>query len=1037
MRPQANPLNAPSFGSTSRSTASAWAEQHQRLLTESTALLRKKQADEVAASWERTELEIYYVLDLPESRARNKPVIWFHTQDKSLTGRHHSIRPTQMSWREVRDAADPRDREILSFLVNEECGLSGIRTAIVTRASEYRLGNSCYPAPPFFMTYEKATLPDRNPGRLLQLLAETGRFIQFCEDPNDKSGKSVIRRTIKWDEGPAWKLKIQMDLSGESYVFRGKLARDAEEVDLQDALLCLKSGIVLFPDRIASLGSTSHFPWLVALRDQKLAPVPASEMPLWLETFAKDPHSPWFELPELPGWRKERLKPLPRMVFARSIKVRPEALRTFALTAELRFVYGDHEVSALSSSSIIVDAATRTLILRDRAQEDAWVRQARSLKGVHPYWRDDISDPLESPFWRVTTADFPRVVSELLNWGWKVEAHGKRVRSGAGFSMKVSTGIDWFGLQGEADFGDQQLARVPELIAAMENGEDLIPLGDGTFGLLPEVWLKKVAPLTQIGERTSDGLRFRRAQGILLSAWLAEAELLRATDADFSRLTEQISGLTDLKPCLPPPSFRGELRSYQQEGLAWLKYLRQAGLGGILADDMGLGKTVQVLAHLVAEHREHQPSVGPSLIVLPKTILFNWQEEAAKFTPELKVVAYAGTSSERASRWKAIQGADIVLTTYPVLRQDIELLRTLDFHYIITDEANAIKNRESQTHRASLLLRGRHRLALTGTPVENSVDDLFALLDFVMPGLIHQKLRERFTCRKSTLKTLQSTTADEVGKPEADHELLRQLARALKPFILRRTKAQVLSELPEKSEETLYCELSPTEMRQYRELRDYYRKHLRNEIDRQGLGRSKIIVLEALLRLRQAACHPGLIDSKRQASGSAKLEILMERLQELIAEGHKALIFSQFTSFLDLVEPALKSENIRYERLDGQTGGAERQAAVARFQEDDSARVFLLSVKAGGIGLNLTSADYVFLLDPWWNPAVESQAIDRTHRIGQKSKVTAYRLIARGTVEERILELQRTKKDLAEVLVSVDANLLRNLTPEDIEILLS
>jgi SNF2 family DNA or RNA helicase len=364
-----------------------------------------------------------------------------------------------------------------------------------------------------------------------------------------------------------------------------------------------------------------------------------------------------------------------------------------------------------------------------------------------------------------------------------------------------------------------------------------------------------------------------------------------------------------------------------------------------------------------------------------------------------------------------------VLVTYPILRLDFNELKKFDFHYVIADEAQAIKNAESLSHKACCLLRGTHRLAMTGTPVENSIEDLFAMLDFVSPGLLGSSVRQRMS---------QAATHGKL-----DTSALDQLAQALKPFILRRTKGQVLKDLPEKTEKILHCELSAQERKHYVELRDHYRDHLRGEIERRGLARSKIVILEALLRLRQAACHPGLIDKKRIGSESAKVETLIAQLQSVISEGHKALVFSQFTSFLDIVEKKLKSEKIRFRRLDGKTGAEERRQRVAEFQENPTLKIFLISLKAGGVGLNLTAADYVFILDPWWNPAAESQAIDRTHRIGQKNKVIAYRLIAKDTVEEKIVELQESKRALADAIITADASLLRKMTAEDIEVLLS
>ena len=361
-----------------------------------------------------------------------------------------------------------------------------------------------------------------------------------------------------------------------------------------------------------------------------------------------------------------------------------------------------------------------------------------------------------------------------------------------------------------------------------------------------------------------------------------------------------------------------------------------------------------------------------------------------------------------------------MLTTYGTLRQDVGELRKVEFDYVILDEAQAIKNADSQTAKAARLLRGRHRLALSGTPVENHLGELWSLLEFLNPGLLGASPFLR-------------THSDGAARPARRDP--RLLARALRPFLLRRTKEQVAPELPAKIEQTLYCELPPKQRRLYDELRDHYRSALGARIGEQGLGRAKILVLEALLRLRQAACHPGLLDRDRAAEPCAKLDLLLPQLREVLAEGHKALVFSQFTSFLALLREQLDAEGISYLYLDGRT--RDRQEKVEAFQSDPGCQLFLISLKAGGLGLNLTAADYVYLLDPWWNPAVEAQAIDRAHRIGQVRPVFASRLVARDTVEEKILELQKTKRDLADAVIQADRSLISGLSREDLEMLLS
>ena len=495
-------------------------------------------------------------------------------------------------------------------------------------------------------------------------------------------------------------------------------------------------------------------------------------------------------------------------------------------------------------------------------------------------------------------------------------------------------------------------------------------------------------------------------------------------DEAFERARGRLREFSGIAPAEAPPGFKGELRGYQQAGLGWLHFLRDFGFGGCLADDMGLGKTVQVLALLESRRtRRKRDRLPPSLVVVPRSLVFNWLAEATRFTPRLRVLDHTGSDrggADPAQGGEAFASHDLVLTTYGTLRKDIATLREVEFDYLILDEAQAIKNADSQTAKAARLLRGKHRLALSGTPVENHLGELWSLLEFLNPGILGAS---------PTFRQL----ADAPRAPLAGNQ--GALARALRPLLLRRTKEAVAPELPPRLEQTIYCELPPRQRRLYDELRDHYRAALSRRIGDQGLGRAKIMVLEALLRLRQAACHPGLLDERRAGEPCAKLDLLLPQLREVLAEGHKALVFSKFTSFLALLCRQLDAEGTSYLYLDGRT--RDRREKVESFQSDPESRLFLISLKAGGLGLNLTGADYVYLLDPWWNPAVEAQAIDRAHRIGQARPVFASRLVARDTVEEKILDLQKTKRDLADAVIQADKSLLAALSREDLEMLLS
>ncbi len=433
---------------------------------------------------------------------------------------------------------------------------------------------------------------------------------------------------------------------------------------------------------------------------------------------------------------------------------------------------------------------------------------------------------------------------------------------------------------------------------------------------------------------------------------------------------------------------------------------------------MGLGKTIQALALLasrLASRRAKQRK--PSIVVVPRSLMFNWQAEAARFTPGLELFAYLGPS--RAEQLGQLGAGQVLLTTYGTLRRDIAKLATIEFDYAILDESQAIKNPRSQSAKACRLLRAEHRLAMSGTPVENHLGELASLLEFLNPGLV------------GSVDALQAL----VQSHPPDKPSLNLLSRALRPFILRRTKSEVLDELPPKTEQVLWVELEHKQRRRYDELRDHYRANLSERLEDTGLKSSTVQLLQALLRLRQAACHPGLLEGEYAHGSSAKLDVLLDNVRGLVQTGHKAIVFSQFTSLLGIVRQQLERHELGYAYLDGQT--RKRQIPVQRFQTDPDCGVFLISLKAGGQGLNLTAGDYVFLLDPWWNPAVEAQAIDRAHRIGQHRPVFAYRLIAKDTVEEKVLQLQQTKRELADALFGDTKSFVGALTREDVATLLS
>lgn len=583
-------------------------------------------------------------------------------------------------------------------------------------------------------------------------------------------------------------------------------------------------------------------------------------------------------------------------------------------------------------------------------------------------------------------------------------------------SFGVTSGIDWFDVQAVVSFGDVEVA-LGDVRRAVRKRERYVKLADGSIGEIPPEWVERYRHLFALGEETDKGLRLAHHHLTLLDQLLADSERAR-TDKEFERRRQHLRNFDGIKQQKLPQQFKGELRPYQKAGFDWLHFLREYRFGGCLADDMGTGKSVVTLAFLQSL-RERGLRKKASLMVVPRSLVFNWEREASRFTPRLRLLNHA--TPERTQDVSDFDDYDLILTTYGLLRRDIELLMHYEFNYLILDEAQAIKNPLAETAKAARLLRGQHRLTLTGTPVENSTLELWSQFAFLNPGLLGSAdyFREEFA------------TPIERKRDEGAAQFLRKMVY---PFILRRTKDQVAKDLPPRTERQLVCDMEPAQRMLYNEKRDYYRALLLKLIEEDGINNARFRVLEGLLRLRQICNHPRLAE-KTFRGGSAKFELLLETLATLHAEGHKALVFSQFVGMLKLLQTELKKRRFPYAYLDGQT--RDRQARVDAFQEDSSIPFFLISLKAGGIGLNLTAADYVIHIDPWWNPAVEMQATDRTHRIGQDKPVFIYKLIVRDSVEEKILELQERKRALVTQLIATESSFFKSLTRDDVAALFS
>ncbi|MGH7828502.1 MAG: SNF2-related protein [Candidatus Binatia bacterium] len=939
--------------------------------------------------------EPFYIIDVEDTLewARGLAIYVGH-RDRKQNGQWGKIKYSKVPYGTT-SFHDPRDRRILSLL-------QGAREETPQWSHYSRRYNES--SSPLFI------LPQATLDLIVPLMCATGRcgFRYSYEDQ--------ALRLLGWDDGPPWKFSLNVEPGSKEYYLRGRLTRRDEAKPLSEPLLLVQGGLVIFSDQAAKLDDSGAFQWIDFLREHGELSIPMPEAEELVHALLRLPGWSQIVLPQELRFEQVSITPTPKLKLS---DVDRWSYRYRAMfIGVLSFRYGDVVVDARDAIQGIYQGEQRRFITRDFQAENKFLRRLKELG----FQEARYTSPREL---QLSQRHVPKLLSALLEEGWEVEAEGKLYRRPGKLQFEVTSGIDWFEVQGGAQFADIE-ASLPELLMAIRRGEKIIKLRDGSFGLLPEEWAKQYRLLANLGEVAKDTLRFERDQMGLLDVLLAAEPEVLWDDAS-RRARDELKRFEGIQVADAPMNFVGQMRNYQREGLGWLYFLQRFGFGGCLADDMGLGKTIQVLA-LLESRRELRANAsrsndadeempGPSLVVVPKSLVFNWQQEAQRFTPKLRILEHAGTT--RLKPGEHFEDYDAVLTTYGILRRDAAHFKNIEFDYAILDESQAIKNAGSESAKAVRLLRARHRLALSGTPVENHIGELWSLFEFLNPGMLGSA----------------GLFGKNINSRTLDPATLTLLARALRPFILRRTKEQVAKELPPKVEQTIYCELEPRQRQLYDELRTHYRHRLLPDVERSGVNRNKIQILEALLRLRQAACHPGLLDKSKLAGPSAKFETILEQLGQIIEEGHKALVFSQFTSLLAILRQHLERAAIEYAYLEGRTRN--RAEVVERFQSDPDLKLFLISLKAGGLGLNLTAAEYVFLLDPWWNPAVEAQAIDRTHRIGQSRNVFAYRLIAKNTVEEKILELQKTKRDLADAIINENNSIIRNLSRADLELLLS
>jgi SNF2 family DNA or RNA helicase len=685
-------------------------------------------------------------------------------------------------------------------------------------------------------------------------------------------------------------------------------------------------------------------------------------------------------------------------------------------------VYDDQDVEILNDANVEYYKKGKLIQLqRDKEYEILFIK---TLKTLHPQF-----DNQRQSFFHLTPQEFVENgwfldAFDMLKeqnvqiFGYDKLSEMKYNKNKPSVAIQIKSDIDWFDVNVTVAFGNLEVS-LKEIQKSVINKNKYVELTDGSIGILPETWLEKYSHLFRTGDLKKDTIRVSRYQLSVIDSLYDELDQEDPIFVKHKEIKNQLANFQEISKVKKPRALKATLRDYQKEGLNWLNFLNQYNFGGCLADDMGLGKTLQMIAFFKHLKDTKKPK-NAHLVVLPTSLIFNWQEEIQKFCPALKVLVLTGGNRIKDSA--SFKKIDIVLTTYGIVMRDITYLKKYTFNYIVLDESQAIKNPNSQRFKAVRLLKSENKLVLTGTPIENNTFDLYSQMTFVNPGLL------------GTMAHFRKEFSTPIDKNK-DSKVANELKQLINPFMLRRTKEQVAKELPEKTEQILYCSMEEEQQKLYDAFRNKYRDYVLNKIDANGLGKSKMYVLEGLTKLRQICDAPQLLNEEESyTQESIKIKELIRHVTEKTGK-HKVLVFSQFVKMLELIKNELDDQNIRYEYLDGKTKN--RQEKVENFQENENIRVFLISLKAGGTGLNLTAADYVYLVDPWWNPAVEAQAIDRSYRIGQTKHVMAYKMICKGTIEEKIIEHQLNKKQVSGDVIQTDESFVKSLSKETIAELFS
>ena len=683
----------------------------------------------------------------------------------------------------------------------------------------------------------------------------------------------------------------------------------------------------------------------------------------------------------------------------------------------LRFDYGGREIDYFSPTKdlVLVDGETIYDVSRDLKEEERIVELLKehgivNSKGYDEFKLDgDLIDFIVDILPLITNLGI-KVLGEENLFNFKVS------KRKAIMVMEVRKNVDWFNIKGEVRFGKNKVD-MEKVLEAVFQGKRFVDLSSGEKGVIPKDWIRELKSYRGLFSIDNNEIKLSKYHVSVLESLIQLTSKINMNKEVKSAIS-RLNAFDKISPTPLPKNLNAKLRDYQKAGYDWLNFLRDYGFNGILADDMGLGKTLQTLS-LLQRIKEKEKTKKPFLVIVPTSLVFNWRNEIKKFTPSLSTyIHYGSTRNKTKKNFLSIMNEkDIILTTYGILRNDLALFTLEEFEYIVLDEAHMIKNPQSINARTVSALRGKNKLAISGTPIQNNLMELWSIFNFLSPGYLgsYGSFKESFMIPIEV---------------EKDKRAASNLTKLINPFLLRRNKSIIAKELPSKTEVVLKSDFLAEEEEIYNTWKDYYSSEITQSIKSKGLNKSRMKILQGLIKLRQLSLHPKMVDPKYTGS-SGKFDLLMMKVEEIISEGHKVLIFSSFVKMLDIIKEHLEKKGIKYSYLCGKSRN--REQIVKEFQECEGARPFLISIKAGGLGINLTSADYVFIVDPWWNPAVEMQAMDRAHRIGQKKPVFVYKMIAKGSIEEKILDLQKSKKKLVEDIITTEKSLVKTIDAKTIK----